>query len=78
MALATLPFLLFQSEETSVELLSGDVLEGIFFGAFGLYFIKKLWYAKKPNTAMIILGYVLVLVLSFGLLFLYTMYANKA
>jgi len=76
MTLAAIPFLLFCSEEMSVELLSGDVLEGIFFGAFSLYFIKKLWYAKQRKTAMIVLGYLLVLALSFGLLFLYTMYAN--
>ena len=76
MALATLPYLLFHSENMGVDLMNGDVLEGAFFGAFGGYFLKKLWYAERRSAVAIVLGYVIVIGLSFGLLLLHTVYAN--
>ncbi len=74
--LSLLPYLLSLSEDTMVNLMSGEVLEGVFFGTFGVYFLTKLWYAEKRNSAAILLGYLIVLGLAFGLLYLHAIYAN--
>jgi len=57
-------------------LMSGDVLAGIFFGAFGVYFLQKLWAAKKPKFVLIGTGYFIVLGLAFVLLYNHMTHAN--
>ncbi|MDX2360051.1 MAG: YceI family protein [Crocinitomicaceae bacterium] len=76
LSLSVIPYLLIQSDYNSVNLMGGDVLAGLFFGAFGVYFLQKLWMSKKRNMALILLGYVIVLGISYGLLYGHMIHAN--
>ncbi len=55
--LAVIPLL--NSElQTDIFLLSADVLEGLFFGAFGMFLISKVWRANKINLIPVIIAYI--------------------
>ena len=60
--------------ETEVNLINADVLEGLFVGVFGTYFIGQLWNAT--NRFMLILGYIMFLGFSSLFLFLLTVYGQ--
>ncbi|MEJ6583488.1 MAG: YceI family protein [Crocinitomicaceae bacterium] len=60
--------------ETEVNLINADVLEGLFVGVFGAYFIGQFWSAA--NRFMLFLAYLMFIVVSFGLLFLLTIYGQ--
>lgn len=56
-ALSVVPLL--NSElQTDVFLLSADVLEGLFLGAFGMFLISKVWNAKQVRLLPVIIAYV--------------------
>ncbi len=69
-----LPHLLSLVEGETAVIVDGDVLEGLFMGAFGMYFIQKLWSSKNRNTIAIAGSYLLVLGVSFGLLWVGTIF----
>lgn len=60
--------------ETEVNLINADVLEGLFVGIFGAYFIGQLWNAS--NRLMLILGYIMFLGFSSLFLVLLTVYGQ--
>jgi len=74
LALAVLGGLLSLTGETEVNLMSGDVLEGLFIGVFGAYFIGQLW--QTTNRFVLFVGYFLFIAFSAGLLFLQTIYGQ--
>lgn len=74
LALAVLGGLLSLTGETEVNLIGGDVLEGLFIGAFGAYFIGQLW--QTTNRFVLFVGYILFIGFSAGLLFLQTIYGQ--
>lgn len=74
LALSVLAGLLSLTGETEVNLISSDVLEGLFIGAFSAYFIGQLW--KSTNRFVLFVGYFLLILFSAGLLFLQTIYGQ--
>lgn len=70
LALSALPLLMHRSGEFSASLLDGDVLEGIFLGAFAMYFIQKVFQNDKRNLFFIVLIYAISLILAVGVLYL--------
>ena len=74
MSISLFAGLLTLTGETEVNLINADVLEGLFVGVFGSYFIGQLWSAT--NRFMLFLAYVMFLAVSFGLLFLLTIYGQ--
>ena len=75
-SLLTLPILaglLSLTGETEVNLIGGDVLEGLFIGVFGAYFIGHLW--QTSNRLILFLGYFLFIVFSIGILLLQTVHS---
>lgn len=58
------------SDVNSANILNGDVLAGIFIGAFGYYLLKLLFYASNRSIAAIAVSYVLVLLIATGVLLL--------
>lgn len=70
LALAALPLLMHQAGETSANLLDGDVLEGIFLGAFAMYFIQKISLADKRNMLFTLLIYAIAMLFAVGVLYL--------
>lgn len=74
LTLSVLGGLLSLTGDTEVNLIAGDVLEGLFIGVFGAYFINQLWLAT--NKFILIIGYLLLFGFSAGLLFLETIYGQ--
>jgi len=74
LSLSLLGGLLTLTGETEVNLISPDVLEGLFVGIFGAYFIGQLWSSK--NRLMLILAYLMFLGFSCLFLFLLTVYGQ--
>jgi polyisoprenoid-binding protein YceI len=72
--IGVLPFLLNLVDGESAVLVDGDVLAGLFIGAFSMNFVQKLWFAKKQNAMVIGLSYFVVLLLVFGLLWTGTIF----
>ena len=70
LALSVLSFLAHRAGKEGADLLDGDVLEGLFFGGFGMYFIQKLFTAERRNVFFITLGYAITLLLACGILYL--------
>lgn len=66
--ISVLPHLLSLVDGEKALLVDGDVLEGLFIGAFGMYFLQKLWLSKNRNLLAISVSYLLVLVFAFALL----------
>lgn len=60
--------------DTEVNLIAGDVLEGLFIGVFGAYFINQLW--QTTSKFILFIGYLLLFGFSAGLLFLQTIYGQ--
>lgn len=54
-----IPILMHRANLNSAELTDFDVLEGLFYGAFSMFFVQLLWDAKKRNTLLIVLAYAL-------------------
>ena len=59
-----------------VSLLGGDVLEGLFFGAFSAYFISKIFVGGKYSAIGVTLSYLIAFVLIVGVLLLEIMYSS--
>lgn len=74
LSLSLLAGLLTLTGETEVNLINADVLEGLFVGIFGAYFIGQLWNAT--NRFILILGYLMFLAFSCLFLFLLTVYGQ--
>jgi len=74
LSLSLLAGLLTLTGETEVNLINADVLEGLFVGIFGAYFIGQLWNAT--NRFILILGYLMFLAFSCIFLFLLTVYGQ--
>lgn len=74
LSLSLLAGLLTLTGETEVNLINADVLEGLFVGIFGAYFIGQLW--KSTNRFILILGYLMFLAFSCIFLFLLTVYGQ--
>lgn len=72
--IATLPYLLSLIEGESAVMIDGDVIGGLFIGAFGMYFTQKLWLSKKRSALAIGLSYTLVMGVSFGFLWAGTVF----
>lgn len=72
--IATLPYLLSLVEGESAVMIDGDVVGGLFIGAFGMFFTQKLWLSKKRSAVAIGLSYALVLGVSFGFLWAGTIF----
>ncbi|OFZ54003.1 MAG: hypothetical protein A3D92_08435 [Bacteroidetes bacterium RIFCSPHIGHO2_02_FULL_44_7] len=76
LAFALLPILMDRGATPHANLLDGDVLEGLFFGAFSMFFIQKLWTAEKRSMVLLVLMYGLGLALAMGVLFLSTQFTK--
>ncbi|NRA11530.1 MAG: hypothetical protein HRT57_06220, partial [Crocinitomicaceae bacterium] len=74
LTIATLPYLLSLVEGESAAVIDGDVIGGLFIGAFGMFFTQKLWLSNKRSSIAIGLSYLLVLGVSFGLLWTGTIF----
>lgn len=74
LTLSVLTALLSLTGETEVNLLGSDVLEGLFIGVFGAYFIGQLW--EVTNRFVLFVGYFLLIGFSVGLLFLQKIYGQ--
>ncbi|MGB0914969.1 MAG: YceI family protein [Crocinitomicaceae bacterium] len=75
-ALMILPLIAFNSGLNETNLLQGDVLEGLFIGAFGAYFISKTTSSIKVKPLGILLAHFISVVLLVGVLFLELMYSS--
>ncbi|MCH2230881.1 MAG: YceI family protein [Crocinitomicaceae bacterium] len=76
LGLAVLPLMAFNAGLTDVNLVAGDVLEGVFIGAFGAYFISKTAASPKVKPLGIILAHIIAVGLIIGVLFLELMYSR--
>lgn len=76
LAFAILPVLMYRSATSHANLLDGDVLEGLFFGAFSMFLIQKLWGAEKRSMLLLVLTYGLGVALALGVLFLSTQFTK--
>ena len=74
LAISVLGGLLSLTGNSEVNLIAGDVLEGLFIGVFGAYFINQLW--QSTNKFILIIAYLLLFGFSAGLLFLQTVYGQ--
>src|SRR5690606_24646058 len=74
LTLSVLGGLLSLTGDTEVNLIAGDVLEGLFIGVFGAYFINQLW--RTTSKFILFVGYLLLFGFSAGLLFLETIYGQ--
>lgn len=74
LALPLFAGLLTLTGETEANLVNADVLEGLFIGIFGAYFIGQLWNAT--NRFMLVLGYLMFIGFSSLLLYLKTVYGQ--
>lgn len=76
LAFALLPILMNRGATPHANLLDGDVLEGLFFGAFAMFFIQKLWSAEKRSMLLLLVTYSLGAALALGVLFLSTQFTK--
>lgn len=76
LGIAVLPLLASSAGISEVNLLSGDVIEGLFFGAFGAYFIAKISSLDKFSVTSMLLSYFIVILLLTGLLLLDAVYSS--
>lgn len=74
--LMSLPLFAGISNIQDVSLLGGDVIEGLFFGAFSAYFISKIFSSGKSSVIGVVLAYVIAFVLIVGILLLEMMYSS--
>lgn len=68
--LVIVPVLMYRSAMSEVDITEFDVLEGLFYGAFGMYFIQKLWDVQKRNLFITVFAYAISLGFAALLLFL--------
>lgn len=68
--LAIIPLLIHRVGIDDVDLTEFDVLEGLFYGAFGMYFIQKLWDVQKRNLMITVFAYIISVGFAAILLFL--------
>lgn len=72
--ISVLPFLLSLVDGESAVLVDGDVITGLFVGAFAMNFVQKLWSAKKQNIIAIGISYLAILFIIFALLWAGTIF----
>jgi polyisoprenoid-binding protein YceI len=72
----TLPLFLNISGDSGVNLLNGEVLEGLFFGFFGAYFIIKVTDSDKSSAVCVIFSYLITFSLITMLLLLDVLYSG--
>ncbi len=57
MIVLALSSVLMGNSELDLSLLKGDLLEGMFFGGFGIFLLHKIWSAEHPRLLPVFLGY---------------------
>lgn len=72
--LITLPLLIHLGEASSPILIGIDVVEGLFFGFFSVYFLQQVWTTEKSSKGAIALAYIFGLSLAVILLMLATQF----
>ena len=65
-ALSLIPVLTLNLD-TAPTLLSGDVLEGLFIGAFGMYMVSQVWKSERSNPLLISIAYIAPVALIVGI-----------
>jgi len=76
LAMMTLPLLGSLSGITEVNLLGGDVLEGVFFGVFGAYLISKTTRSRNSSVGGVVVAYLVVILFITALLLLELLYSK--
>lgn len=59
--------LLIGDAQVDPSLLKGDVIEGLLFGAFGIFVLRKVWKSKNVSMVKLILSYFFAFVVVLGL-----------
>lgn len=66
LVLSLIPILIGDAQ-VDPSLLKGDVIEGLLFGAFGIFFLRKVWKAKNVSVVSLILSYFFAFAVVLGL-----------